>query len=1114
MRWPILVALWLAACSDVAFDGDGDGVPISIDCDDADSDVGVRTWFVDHDGDGFGAHEVAACTRPVGAAAAPGDCDDGNPTVYPGAEERCDGLDNDCTGVADDAEVGPADLDGDGYGDLDHEISSCVGALADGGGDCDDADPAVNAGAEELCNGKDDDCDGAVDEPPADAPHWFYDGDGDGWGGAEYEGCEPPPGSVAVGGDCDDGRGETWPGAPESCDARDNDCDGVVDEDPIDVVTWHLDDDGDGYGGRDVTAVACDAPPRFVADGSDCDDADPDVYPGAPETCDARDQDCDGDVDVGAVDEIAWYLDRDGDGLGDDDAFTLACDPPYEDRVSTAGDCDDERADVGTGFPEVCDGADNDCDGLIDEDDADLSDAVLAYDDADGDGYGGSGGWSCFPPPWTVMFGGDCDDADADVFPGAVEVCNGVDGDCDGVVGGAEALGAAPWFADRDADGWGDDAAVRWACDGVSGEVDRSGDCDDGDSAVHPLAVEACDGVVDLDCDGVAGGGDGDGDGFASCEDCDDTDPDVYPLATERCDGVDQDCDGEVDEDAAGGPSWGAYPDVDGDGYGRDDVWIAWCEGPAPPGYAATPGDCDDADADVFPGAVERCNAGDDDCDGVVPAEEADADGDGEGPLACGGTDCDDARADVAAGLPEVCGDGVDNDCDGIVDPCGLEGERLVSSAEASWRGFASVDKLGHAVAVAGDVDGDGTVDLLLGAPQADEGGSGSGSVYVLFGPHLPGARTDVAAAAGATLTGANRFQWAGYALAGAGDVNDDGLDDVLVGAPNDNTHGWWSGVAYLVLGPVSGTVPLGTADAIFVGIGGNTRAGDAVGGGDLDGDGFADVVVTSWATGLGGACVWPGPVTGVHPYMRAGPACVVGAVHDDGFGSAVHVGGDTNGDGLPDLLVGAMGRDGGRGAVTLWTGLPPGHVTLIEATAVLAGVGADDHASAVASAGDVDGDGYDDVIVGAPYNDASGTDAGAAYLVRGPVEGTRLLETADATLLGEAAGDRAGWSVAGAGDVDADGAVDLAVGASRAAGAVADTGAVFVVRGPIAGTLRVGDAYGRVRGETAGGGLAPVAAPGDLDGDGTSELLVGEPDGDGLVGREGVVYLLWGGPP
>ncbi|MDP2312188.1 MAG: MopE-related protein [Pseudomonadota bacterium] len=252
--------------------------------------------------------------------------------------------------VTDDSADPGADGDSDGF-------------LA--GDDCDDADAAVNPEASELCNGHDDDCDGTIDLDAVDMGTWYADGDGDDFGAdaTASVACDAPAGAVATGGDCDDTNASVNPGATEDCDDLDEDCDGEVDEGVI--PTWYHDYDGDGYGNTIETVAACDAPGRYVADGTDCNDSNASVNPGAGEVCDTRDtdEDCDGLVDD--LDTVAgtsvWYQDTDGDGYGDEGITLLACDPP-DDFVAIAEDCDDTDAGLFPGAEERCDGQANDCD--------------------------------------------------------------------------------------------------------------------------------------------------------------------------------------------------------------------------------------------------------------------------------------------------------------------------------------------------------------------------------------------------------------------------------------------------------------------------------------------------------------------------------------------------------------------------------------------------------------------------------------------------------------------------------------------------------------------------------------------------------------------------------
>jgi hypothetical protein len=627
------------------------------------------------------------------------DCDDEDAAVHPGAAEACDDVDQDCDGEDwngfPDLELQP-DVDEDGFG-AGETVVYCntkdAHVALGGEQDCDDAVPTTYPGAPELCNAVDDDCDTDVDED--------FDLDGDGFVDGDDGDCAAAWDAAEL--DCDDGDPAVNPAAPEICDEVDNDCDGSVEDE-------EFDEDGDGLS-------PCDG---------DCDDTEDGIRPSADELCDGVDTDCDA---VLPDDE----LDDDLDGF-------IECGPYFDHAGDNPGgylggeDCDDLVDSTWPGALEACNTVDDDCDLFVDEDfDLDTDGYYDGVVDADTDGVPDceAGGWSADHL--------DCDDSDQVIFPGAPELCDLIDSNCDGDL--------VDQYDDLDGDGVPD-------CldDDVDGDGDpEATDCDDLDPAVYTGAVELCD-EIDSDCDGDLVDGfdnldlddepdcideDDDEDGFPDDVDCQPLDDAIYPNAEELCDGIDSDCDASladefddfdgdddpdctdpdddndgdldatdcddnaptvfngapevadnfIDEDCNGADTVTCFVDGDLDGVGTLTGPTLEADGLCgdQAGESKFSTDCDDSDPTIFPGAEEVCDFIDDDCDGDIVADFEDVDGDGapdcvdedaDGDGHPPTTDCDDTNDSVYPGAPELC-DGIDNDCDSLVD--GADGDAVDS---------------------------------------------------------------------------------------------------------------------------------------------------------------------------------------------------------------------------------------------------------------------------------------------------------------------------------------------------------------------------------------------------------------------------------------------------
>ncbi len=690
----------------------------------------------------------------------------------------------------------------------------------------------------------------------------------------------------------------------------------------------------------------------------------------------------------------------------------------------------------------------------------------MGIEDADGDGYGS-----------TI----DCDDADPAIHPQALEYCDGIDNDCDDDIDEDDAVDGSTWYWDGDHDGWGV----------ASGEIS---------TACHQP------------------------DGYGPAGDCYDYDPRISPDADEVCDGVDNDCDGQVDADPVDGRT--GCLDADGDGFGDPAICETAC---FLPGYfVENDEDCDDADPAIHPLAVEICDEIDNDCDGLIDPQAGDADGDGwDG---CEG-DCAWDDPTVHPGALEICDDGIDNDCDGSAGDCGVQGSFSLGQHGLLLTSPQAFDGVGTAVTGAGDLDDDGYDDLAIGAPWYSGVGSDAGAVYIVRGsPALRDESQSTLDSADLVLRGEGDSDALGWSLGPAGDMDGDGLADLIIGAPQDAQLGYEAGAAYLVHGAalagLEGEWSVGELGHRLGTSGYDDLLGWAVAGlDDVDGDGHRDLLLGApQADGLAPACgvvyLLRGPVDADRDVADADASWSSDDL-DDGLGIAVASAGDMDGDGLRDLAFGAYRRDTtlqdpGVAAVVLGSGDLSGAYNFLAADAQLLGTQAQAFVgSALAGAGDVDADGYDDLLVGARGEDFGLSDTGGVYLIRGPYTGVGYISyVAVASIRGEEAYGYLGSAVAGVGDLDRDFRADIAVAAPYCDGdGGTNQGRAAVFYGPVEGTLSLGDGQAVLEGSAAGQLLGDaLSRAGDVDGDGVGDLLVGVPGYDQPSADAGAAWLLWGG--
>jgi hypothetical protein len=588
------------------------------------------------------------------------------------------------------------------------------------------------------------------------------------------------------------------------------------------------------------------------------------------------------------------------------------------------------------------------------------------------------------------------------------------------------------------------------------------------DGAPGPAGEDGANGESGAEgADGEPGAGGADGEAGADGETADtlDDDGDGVPLI--------DDCD---DNDGSVGAAQTVYLDADGDGFGTDFVTDLTCEPGS--GWVSDGGDCDDDNTAVNPSISEVCNGIDDDCDELIDDNDdsidltdgadyyVDSDLDGFGDetvatvLACSAYegladvagDCDDTLDTVNPAAEEICENGIDDNCNNSADQCGLTDGSTITDADYTVTNpnANSSDYFGRQLA-AGDFNGDSYADVLIGSYTDDDNGTSSGSAFITYGG------TTISESTSGSVYGPSSYDYLGFDLDSAGDINNDGYDDILVSA-----YG---------------------VDSTYIIYGSNT----------------------AWSSSEDIGTVADARITADSPIYY--------------FGYDVSAVGDFNDDGYDDFLVSDYGSLRYDTSVYLFTGSTSGLVGDITAeVSSYLRIDADDTGDYLgytnaSGYGDFNGDGYSDISLGEYSNDDNGSTYGMGYVYYGPLSGDTNTASAETTINTSTATEAGafGYAVAGIGDFNDDGYEELAVGAYYEASSAGRTYIYFGSSTGWAASIDHDTADLIVTGVSANDYYCRPYHLGDLNGDGIDDFGIGGVADDTGGTNAGSVALMYG---